>query len=71
MNIKIKLDNSKYCDGCPCLEDIDYHKLNYYSRFYQGYCKSFKLFIGEREREKLDWKYFIIRPQKCIKENGE
>ena len=60
MNLKIILKDPKYCDGCPCkIPDRDGESLFWF-------CQYFK--IG------LEFEYDvdnIIRPQKCIDENGE
>ena len=57
MNIKIKLDNPKYCNGCPCL--------SLYKCSYNDDWKVKSVFIIYEKR----WEH--PRPQKCIKENGE
>ena len=68
MSLKISLKDPKYCDGCPLLDDIESYGYNYHSRFYQGYCKFFKQFVGERKK-KLGWKYHIARPDICMEKN--
>jgi len=56
MNIKIELDNPKYCNGC-LLMNID---AIYHIRYYMlGFFKPYK------------YKIPTPRPQKCIEENGE
>ena len=55
MNLKIKLDNSKYCNKCPLL---GFWRGYYYCDL--GYFKGMQ-----------PTKEGITRPQKCIKENGE
>ena len=68
MNIKIKLKNPKYCDGCILMNsDIVSGQLcgNWFK------CSLYNLSLTK-------WKYKTkrpdnkcIRPKKCIKENGE
>lgn len=55
MNLKIKLENPKYCSGCyACWRLYDYDCLHY------------KVFLKYDETGS-----YKIRPQKCIDENGE
>ena len=57
MKLKIKLKNPKYCDGCP---------LKFVS--YGSKC----ILYGKLEDIRIaEYNYKAIRPQICIKENGE
>ena len=62
MNIKIKLDNPKYCDGCLFLCDEYKHILLKQNTF----CRHFGIELIRGGY----WKK-VKRPLICIKENGE
>jgi len=57
MTLTINLKDPKYCDDCLA-QELRYKKLMYY------WCRYYNKKIGK-------WKDNIIRPQRCIKENGE
>ena len=64
MHIDIKLDDPRYCDGCPCLhkdtEEPTTCSLNYPDEY--EYLDYEKIKSG---------KFGYLRPQKCIDEHGE
>jgi hypothetical protein len=64
MRIDIKLDDSRYCDGCPCLhkdtEEPTACSLNYPDEY--EYLKFQEIESG---------KFRYIRLQRCIDEHGE
>ena len=63
MKIEIKLENPKYCDGCPCLRE-DYYNC---SCRLSDYPLKFR-----RVKSKYTGLYgHYIRPQICISENGK
>ena len=67
MNIKIKLRNSKYCDGCPCFVREENSKMPL-----QRVCSLYGLhFTYMHITPKYTGHYQFIRPKQCIKENGE
>ncbi len=61
MKLTIKLEDPKYCNFCPCLHtwlsDVDGLPEN-------DWCNELAIELKRRENG-------VIRPQKCIKENGE
>ena len=59
MRIDIKLDDPRYCDGCPCLNE-DYE---------EGESCNLGYDIDYQKTESGKW--HNIRPQKCIDEHGE
>jgi hypothetical protein len=59
MKLEIKLKDPKFCDGCPCYYGGD----NGYGYF----CNEYGDAAGEL-KQNIEFK--IIRPQKCIDENG-
>jgi len=65
MNIKIKLRNSKYCSGCPVLFINYANALDGITRYLD--CR-FHYTNGLAQGYPFDEN--LIRPQKCIKENG-
>jgi len=60
MNIEIKLKNPKYCDGCQCI---------CFGGLFRGHwCSYFDIKLNFKP---ISWtKGYLIRPKKCIKENG-
>lgn len=62
MNLKIKLPNYKYCDGCPCLNNNPECgtscNLNYWTNNRDVLVRTNK------------GKMAYFRPSRCIKENG-
>jgi len=67
MQVEIKLDNWNLCDGCPLLG---------FSETIPGRCGSGYYFcskkynIQEEGKDAPDEEKDIIRPDKCIEENG-
>jgi len=65
MKLKIKLDNPKYCLGCPYVQDY----------FFTGIgTGNYRCIADENYRIKIQQtktSYIPTRPKKCIKENGE
>lgn len=51
MILEIKLDNFKYCNGCPAL---------------YGNCKYYQKELPKLEKETV----LVMRPEKCLLENG-
>jgi len=60
MNLKIELKDPKYCDWCPCLEDIT---IDGHGTGGRMLCRVYLFKSG-------DWED-IDRPAQCIRENGE
>ena len=63
MNIKIKLKNSKYCNGCNFLVNTEWE---YRKRTIQPNCDWYNINLGSFPKRSK-----IKRPKKCIKENGK
>ena len=66
MKIEIKLDNPKYCNGCPCFvrEETSIMPLKKLCNLYGLH------FTYIHIKPKYTGHYQFIRPKKCIKENG-
>ena len=65
MKLKIKLENPKYCNGCPNL--FGGYTDDFTDCFYnEDYILKVKMRRGKKYNT-----FKVIRPQKCIKENGE
>ncbi len=64
MNVKIKLKDSKYCNGCPKLFG------GIVEEFTECWYKNYKLKIKMRRGKEYNT-FKVIRPKKCIKENGK
>jgi len=58
MNLKIILKDPKYCEGCPCLN----HDIESPEECNLDYII---------DREVKNGEIRILRPQKCVDENGE
>ncbi len=63
MNLKIILKDPRYCNGCPC---IAYHHLKNI-----GYCGFYGIQSDDMVIELIDSVNGLVRPQKCVDENGE
>ena len=63
MRLKIKLDNLKYCNRCPCYT---------LSKVSHPYCKYYHIILELGFDDFMSHKTysFIPRPKKCIEENG-
>ena len=60
MKLEIKLKDPKYCDGCSCL-----------GGFLTAGCGHYDKWLGRLKYRYGKYKNkTVIRPQKCIKENG-
>ena len=66
MYIEVKLKDPKYCDGCPC---INYDMGEGADGCNQGYWETVLHGIIGNETKVTDEKG-IVRPAKCIEENG-
>lgn len=66
MNIAIKLENSEYCDGCPCLNEDNEFGIKCNLKFWDN-----ELFGRDNNLPVATTDGRILRPQKCINENGE
>lgn len=72
MKLQIKLDNPKYCDGCPQICEVifndDFDRKSICDTFPKtsAFCSSLNHELCFNKR-----KTHLIRPQKCIRENGE
>ena len=65
MKLKIKLKDPKQCWECPCLKGTTWFG-NQKREIECGYKKSYKI----KEVDNYE-NHELIRPQKCIKENGK
>ena len=64
MKLEIKLKNPKYCDGCPCCQQLRLDELEYY-------CSVDNVELRDASKQTGDYTGDVIRPQECITENGE